>query len=351
MNGGVRLSGSNIKLPTILTMDSVEEKESEWLIPQYIPRGQITALAGDGGSGKTTTWCGIAAAVSSGNKVFFDTVPEDFAKCEPQKVLFFSSEDSIEHTLRARLRKAGADLKNIYSVSLKDELFAEIKFNSKLLKEIIMDIKPALSIFDPLQSFVPSDVQMGQRNAMRACLNPFIGIGEETGMSSLIVLHTNKRQGVYGRNRMADSADIWDISRSVLIAGECPNDKGKRYLSHEKSNYGALGETAIFSIDDGVAQFCEYSDKHDVDFVKERDYSSYQAPQRKDAEQFILDFLRNGKKPTAELDEAAKAFGVSKATLGRAKTRLREKGVLGGKSEGFGQNKAFYSYLIDKDFH
>ena len=167
MIGGARLSGSNIKLPTILTMDLVEEKESEWLIPQYIPRGQITALAGDGGSGKTTTWCGIAAAVSSGNKVFFDTVPEDFAKCEPQKVLFFSSEDSIEHTLRARLRKAGADLKNIYSVSLKDELFAEIKFNSKLLKEIIMDIKPALSIFDPLQSFVPSDIPMGQRNAMR----------------------------------------------------------------------------------------------------------------------------------------------------------------------------------------
>lgn len=107
------LSGSNIKLPTILTMDSVEEKESEWLIPQYIPRGQITALAGDGGSGKTTTWCGIAAAVSSGKRAFFDTVPEDFVEYKPQKVLFFSSEDSIEHTLRARLRKAGANLKNV----------------------------------------------------------------------------------------------------------------------------------------------------------------------------------------------------------------------------------------------
>lgn len=186
---------------------------------------------------------------------------------------------------------------------------------------------------------------------MRACLNGFVGLGEETGMSSLIIVHTNKRQGVYGRNRMADSADIWDISRSVLIAGECSTEKEKRYLSHEKSNYGEPGETAIFTIDDGIAVFSEFSDKKDVDFVKERDYTAYQAPQRRDAEQFIMDFLRGGKKATSELDEAAKASGISKATLGRAKTKLRERGILGGKSEGFGQNKAFYSYLIEKDSH
>lgn len=52
-------------------MDQVEEKEAEWLVSQYIPKGCITILAGDGGGGKTTTWCGIAAAVSNGTKVFF----------------------------------------------------------------------------------------------------------------------------------------------------------------------------------------------------------------------------------------------------------------------------------------
>lgn len=340
-----------MKKPVLLSMDAIEEKESEWLIPQYIPKGQITTLAGDGGSGKTMIWCSIAAAVSSGKRVFFDSIPEKFARCEPQIVLFFSSEDSIEHTLRARLRKAGANLKNIFSVSLKDEAFSSIKFNSTLLKDLILEVHPALVIFDPIQSFIPPDVQMGQRNAMRACLNGFVGLGESVGVTSLIVVHTNKRQGVYGRNRMADSADIWDISRSVLIAGECSTEKGKRYLSHEKSNYGPLGETTIFTIDDGVAVFSEFSDKKDVDFVKERDYTSFQAPQRRDAEQFIMDFLRGGKKPTAELDEAAQASGISKKTLERAKTQLRQKGILGGNSEGFGQTKKFYSYLKEQNFH
>ena len=44
------------------------------------------------------------------------------------------------------------------------------------------------------------DMQMGQRNAMRACLSPLIGIGEQYGVTSLIVVHTNKKQGVFGRN-------------------------------------------------------------------------------------------------------------------------------------------------------
>lgn len=133
---------------------------------------------------------------------------------------------------------------------------------------------------------------------MRNCLNPLIGWGEKYGCTFLIVVHTNKRQGVFGRNRVADSADIWDISRSVLIVGQTQD--GKRYLSHEKSNYGEPGATAIFDIVDGVAVFEEYSDKKDKDFVGERDFETRQAPQRADAERFIYEFLKNGKKPTAE---------------------------------------------------
>lgn len=333
----------------LIPLSRVEEKEADWLVPQYIPRGQITVLAGDGGSGKTTIWCGIAAAVSNGGKVFFDPVPDDFAQREPQQVLFFSSEDSLEYTLKARLRKAGANLDNIFSASLRDERFSRIKFNSDLLKDLIRETLPALVIFDPIQAFIPPDIQMGQRNAMRNCLNPLIGLGEEYGTSFLIVVHTNKRQGTYGRNRIADSADVWDIARSVMIAGYT-QERNIRYLSHEKSNYGILGETALFTINEGIAELKDFTEKQDADFVRERDFSAYQAPQRQDAESFIINFLKGGKKPTAELDEVAKAAGISKNTLGRAKTKLRERQILGIKSEGYGQNKAFYSFLIANDF-
>lgn len=335
----------NIKLPKLISMDEIEEKEVEWLVPQYMPKGHINILAGDGGSGKTTIWCGIVAALSSGSRIFFEAVPEEFVKREPQKVIFFSSEDSMEYTLKTKFKKYNANFKNIFSLSIKDGAFKDIKFNSPILRGLIEQEKPALIVFDPIQSFIPPNMNMGKRNEMRDCLNCLRELGEEFGCTFLIVCHTNKQSGVYGRKRISDSADIWDIARSVLIAGET-NDK-KRYLSQEKNSYDQEGETVIFTIDDKIAVFEEYSDKKDRDFVQERDYNTRQAPQRADAERFIYEFLRSGRKPTKELDEAAEAGGISKITLKRAKADLRNRGLLGSKSEGYGNNKIFYSYLIE----
>ena len=120
----------------------------------------------------------------------------------------------------------------------------------------------------------------------------------------------------------------------------------ERYLSQEKSNYGPLSQTVLFNIGEKGAEFTGFSDKHDADYVGMRDYERRQAPQRADAEQFIIDFLNNGKKTTAELDESAEAAGISKNTLSRAKTELRKKKILGSKAEGFGNSKVFYSYLL-----
>lgn len=329
----------------LVNLNDITEKEASWLVPQRMPKGQIIILAGDGGSGKTNAWCALAAAISSGKQVFFDETPKEFFQAEPQRVLFFSSEDSLEYTLKARLRKAGANFNNIFSVDLKNERFSEIKFNSELLKSLIEDVKPTLVVFDPLQAFVPVDMQMGQRNAMRACLSPLIGIGEEFGVTSLIVVHTNKKQGVFGRNQIADSADVWDIARSVMIVGTITGSS-ERYLSQEKNNYAPLAQTVLFNITENGAEFVGFSDKKDADFVSERDYERRQAPQRADAEKFIIDFLRNGKKPTSELDEAAESAGISKNTLSRAKTELRKKKLLSSEAEGFGNSKVFYSYLL-----
>ena len=140
----------------------------------------------------------------------------------------------------------------------------------------------------------------------------------------------------------------------LLIARMCGILPGAS-LSQErqKTIYGIFpmkkaitGRTALYTIEDGIAVFKEYCDKHDADFVKERDLSTYHAPQRKNAEAFIMDFLKNGKKPTSELDEAAKAAGITSATLRRAKEELRDRQLLGLKPEGYGKNKVFYSFLL-----
>lgn len=331
----------------MVSMENAEEKDPDWLITDYIPRGQITSFAGDGGSGKTTVWCSWAADISSGRKTFLENfLPDGFENCVPQKVMFFSAEDSFEYTLKRRLRKNGANLKNILSIDIADERFKDIKFNSPFLERLLDKHRPALCIFDPIQAFVPPDIRMGDRNAMRNCLSPLIGYGEKYGVTFLIVEHANKQSGVWGRKRIADSADIWDISRSVIMAGET-SEPGIRYLSHEKSNYGQTGNTVLYVIDDEIVCFKGYTHKKDKDFVTEIDYSSKQKPQRDEAKMFILDFLKNGEKEVAELDEMAAAMSISKNAMKNAKSDLKKDGQIKYRNTGQGSDKKFYISLID----
>ena len=332
----------------MVTMELAEEKEPDWLITDYMPRYQITSLAGDGGSGKTTVWCSIAAAVSSGNRSFLldGMVPSDFAKCNPEKVMFFSAEDSFEYTLKRRLRENGANLSNILSIDIADERFQDIKFNSYFLEQLLEKYRPALCIFDPIQAFVPPDIRMGDRNAMRSCLAPLIGYGEKYGTTFLIVEHANKQSGVWGRKRIADSADIWDISRSVIMAGET-NEPGVRYLSHEKSNYGPTGSTVLYSIEDEVIRFKGYTIMKDKDFVSEASYNTRQAPAKAGAKELILDFLMDGEKEVSELDELAKIEGVSKNAMRDAKAELKKEGRTKTWCVGYGKEKKWFIRLVE----
>ena len=328
-------------------LSETEEKEAEWLITDYIPKKQITLLAGDGGSGKTTIWCAIAAAISSGKPSFFDIhIPKEFIQTEGQKVLFFSAEDDVSCTLIKRLKTSGAKLENLNYIGIEDERFKELNFNSEFLANIIEEYKPALCIFDPIQAFIPDNVKMSERNAMRHCLNPLIALGKKYGTTFLIVVHTNKRSGAWGRNRLSDSSDIWDIARSVLIVGDT-TEKSIRYVSHEKSNLGRQGETILFSIENGKLETKGTSDKKDKDYVRAADYSKRQAPQREEAKTEILTILENGDIETKDLTNNLKAMGYSTGTIQRAKSELSAEGKIEYKNEGFAGSKKFMCSLKD----
>lgn len=106
----------------LVSLNDIEEKEASWLVPQRMPKGQIIILAGDGGSGKTSCWCSLAAAISTGAQVFFDETPKEFFESEPQKVLFFSSEDKGEVTRMSDL-PIEPEIGDVYKVSGKTVFF------------------------------------------------------------------------------------------------------------------------------------------------------------------------------------------------------------------------------------
>lgn len=315
------------KNAVVTCLADIEEQEAEWLIPGYIPKKQITVLAAEGGAGKTTIWCNIAAAISSGGSCILDyetALPER----KPGKVLFFSAEDSVPVVLKKRLKRNGANMENLITIDLTDEAFSAVSFNGEFLEKLLEKHRPKLCIFDPIQSFIPGNIKMADRNAMRQCLEPLVKYGALYGTSFIIVVHANKLAGAYGRKRIADSSDIWDLARSVLMAGSTGEDN-ERYISQEKSNYGVIQDTVIFSIDNGLAQFEKTSTKHDKDFVLNSQYNERTKPQRENAKELILGFLDDEKAhEVSDLDEFVLAAGVSESTLKRAKTDLKKDNLI-----------------------
>lgn len=310
-------------------LQSFQEEEAKWLIPGWIPEGQIALLAADGGIGKTTLWCHVIAALSSGTVCVLD--PPGFTR-EPVKVMFLTTEDSVRKKLRKKLRLAGADMRNIITpdfVGDRSGLLHKLKFGSAEMEKVLRTFHPALCIFDPVQGFTPPKVNMGSRNEMRDCMAPLLTVGEEINTTSMVVCHTNKRKGASGRDRIADSADLWDIARSVMMAGYT-EDQGVRYLSNEKNNYAQLQETILFTIDnDGLIQKEGTSWKRDRDYILGAEIAK-SAPKREDCKAFLLQTLEEagGAMPTAELEEKAKTAGYTFASMKRAKKELKAEGAI-----------------------
>lgn len=306
------------------TLDQFEEQEATWLIPGWMPEGQIVLMASEGGTGKTSTWVDILAAISRGGACILD--PPGYIR-KPALTIFLTTEDSIRKKLRKKLRLAGADPKKIIAPDFTEspELLHDLKFGSPKIASLVRWYRPALVVFDPVQGFVPPKANMGSRNEMRDCLAPLISLGEETGTSFLLVCPTNKRKGAYGRDRIADSADLWDIARSVIMAGYT-EDEGIRYLSNEKNNYAQLQDTILYSFDDdGLIKPEGTSWKRGRDYMQEFALAT-STPKRDDCREWLVNELQEagGELPSKELEQLAKNAGYSFMTLRRAKEALKK---------------------------
>ena len=330
VNSLPREQGQTGFLSLFKPMTDFSEEEAAWLIPGWVPEGQITLIAADGGVGKTTLWCNIIAALSSGTRCILD--PVDHVR-EPMKIAFFSSEDSVKRKLRKKLREAGANMENIITVDMsadKSGSLRDFKFGSEKMGQFVRHFKPAACVFDPVQGFLPPKVNMGSRNEMRDCIAPLVILGEDVGTTFLVVCHTNKRKGACGRDRIADSADLWDIARSVIMAGYTET-QGVRYLSNEKNNYTQLQETILFSIGaDGQLRREGTSWKRDREYMLEG-MAAKSAPKLDDCRESILTELKGSPNQCIKSDDLIKkvqGLGFAFDTIKRARKQLIDDGVI-----------------------
>ena len=325
-----------------------------WLVPQLLPLGEVSLLGADGGTGKGIWQAQLIAYVTAGKTSGFFPLPPQ----QTGKVLLLAGEDDPGKVLKARLLAAGADMNRVLVLTA-DDYFGKtgqpLTLKDQALADFAAKAGPLLLIVDPLQSFLPAGVEMASRNQMRSILLPLKAIAAAQQCAVLLVMHSNKKQGVSDRKRLADSSDIWDMARSVLMMGRSNSD-GKIYLSHEKSSYSRPQQTVLLHIEDveldGVrtaqAVFDGYTDKKDADFIKEPRVR--QAQTKEDTRDAILNVLaesRLGSMASPQLkSEVMREIGCSERTYKSAYAELVKAGDIGKRPirQRDGTNK-WYSFL------
>lgn len=187
-------------------MSNVEEEEINWLYPPYVPRGKITLCAAYPGTGKTYLLCYMAACVSTGRS-FFNLIP---FKDEPGKVIYLTSEDGIGDTIKKRLRICGANTDNVFTVPDGQN---NLLFDSPEIEEFIKQIKPALMIFDPFQSYIGKEVDMNAANKTRERLNCIVSLAQKYNVAVVIICHFNKKLG--SGQTLVPGGICWDACRQA----------------------------------------------------------------------------------------------------------------------------------------
>jgi len=189
------------------------------------------------------------------------------------------------------------------------------------LKAEIERVKPALVIVDPIVAYLPERTDMNSASAVCPMLARLAKVADETGTAIAFVRHLAKGTRDKAIYRGLGSIDFTAACRSVLMVGFDPNDAEKRVVAHGKSNLAAPGPSLAYTLKGGRFAWAGRS------LLSAEDLGGPppdpdQRSAREEAQEFLLQTLEEGPKPTLEVFADADRLRISRATLRRAKRDL-----------------------------
>jgi putative DNA primase/helicase len=342
-----RTDDDDTRLPPVLMIESVASVEAraiDWLWPNWLARGKLHVFGGHGGDGKSTLTAWLAAALSIG-----DLAPDGHL-LPVGRSLFLLGEDDVGDTLRPRLEVHGADLARIDFVSAVREGDRErvpsLIRNIDLLRAGLLGGAYSLFVIDPLTAFM----QGSDRNAegdVRDALTPLVKAAGEVGLAVLAIMHLNKMGTAPGRRvlqNLLGASAFGNLARLVWMTAEVPDSgddqtPARRVLGVVKTNIGVRPAPLEWSRPADAAIAWHGQSEHDIQIL----LSGTKPAPLDTAKSFLFDELKGGSKTPDGLRQAAKADGISWATLRRAKEAL---GVVAFKT-GFGAGTQWLWKLPD----
>jgi RecA/RadA recombinase len=302
----------------IVPLSAIAPEEIIWLWYPYIPLKKLTLFEGDPSSGKTYLILAIAAGVTNG----YDLPDQDGRVGKPSEdrkgsVLYITAEDGLADTIRIRAEKVGADLDRLF-VPREPQSFSLA--DPSRLSNALERFRPKLVVLDPLQAFLGADIDMHRANEVRPLMTTLLSLAIRYECAVICVRHWTKAAGNRARHRGQGNVDFAAAARSQLAVGESPNDAGMRIMAQAKMSLAALGTSIVFRINDDGLEWCGTSTLTADELSLAQ--PMMQKEHRKDAMQWLREYLKKGPQPADLATQAAASVGITEKLLRGARERL-----------------------------
>jgi hypothetical protein len=323
-----------------------------WLWPNRFALGKLGLLAGLPDRGKGLITADMAARVTNG-----DLWPCNEGRAIKGNIVVLSAEDDINDTIVPRLRAAGADLDRVHIARMIRQGEGKRMFNLvsdlELLRQKLDEIGDVVMvIIDPMSAYLGvGKVDSYRTTDVRGVLAPLTELAAEKRIFVLGVLHFNKKSDVNNAMlRIADSLAFTATARHCyVVVDDLENDR--KLFVKAKNNLAPDTKALSYAVNAVVVGQDEETGKdiwapRVVWGLEHVEITATEAMEAEAAgksgansalaagETFLANLLANGAVSKREVEEAAAAHGISKATLRRAAKDLnvqpRKSGMKGG---------------------
>ncbi len=322
------------RAPRIVRLADVSAQKVEWLWYPYIPRGKITLLEGDPGVGKSYLALQFCAIVSRG-RPWPGSDGRPVRRRRPESAVVLNCDDGLRDTVRPRLERALADLERVVALAGPAGRNGITLADVDMLESGLAKVRPALVVVDPVQGFL-GGVNSHRAEEVRPVLAALGDLAERYRTAFLCVRHLRKSGAGHALYRGMGSIDFAAAARSVLLAGEKPDDPAQKAIVHLKSSLAPKGASVGYALHDGGLEWAGTSELTAQELLRP-EASVEDRTALGEAKEFLLTTLADGPKPFGDLRKQARAAGVAYGTLRRAKLDLgvkSERGSTGNQGAG-----------------
>jgi DNA polymerase len=334
------------EVESILASD-VEPAAVDWIWPGRFARGKLGIIAGLPDEGKGLLSYFIMSNITRGRGW-----PCGEGSAPLGNVILLTAEDDLNDTVIPRLIAAGADrarIKILRMVPTGDgkRMFSLVTDLEMLRQEIERMGDVQVIFIDPITAYLGvGQIDSFRTTDVRAVLAPMVDLAIELEVLIIVIMHFNKKLDVTNvLLRISDSlafgatsrhcyAVVYDAEnkRSLLVKGKnnhAPKDQKALAFTVEVGDGGVDKKTGATIEAPYIVFGSELVDVTAAEAMQAA--TEAKGPAARDAaKNFINDILGNGPVGSDDIEEAAKANGIAKRTLYRAKSELGVKAVKDG---------------------